>query len=98
MRAVAVFVFVFVFTRSTEHESESEDVFLVGATNAGWRTSYGLAVVELEIPIEIVAPALGRVSKADRNADGRRRIRPPRRRDQTHVRLFRRTSTLPAVA
>src|SRR5437764_517247 len=57
-----------------------------------------LAVVELEIPVQIVAPALRCVSKADRDAHRRRRIGPPRVRDQTHVRFFWRAPALLAVA
>ena len=53
---------------------------------------------QFEVPVEVVAPALGRAAQSDRDADRRRRHRPPRRAHQAHARLFGRASALAAVA
>ena len=55
-------------------------------------------VVQFEVPVQVVAPALGRAAQADRDADRRRRHRPPRRADQPHARLVGRASALAPVA
>src|SRR6185369_17391469 len=57
-----------------------------------------LCVVQLDVPVEIIAPALGSVAEADRNANGRGRVRTLRRAQQMHGGLGRRTSPLAPVA
>src|SRR5688572_7898343 len=58
-----------------------------------------LAVVfELDVPVEIVPPAFGRVAEPDRDTDGWRGVRPPRRPQELHPCFGRRASTFPAIA
>src|SRR5262252_6726190 len=57
-----------------------------------------LCVVEFDVPVEIVAPAIGRVAEADRDADGRRRFGALRHPQQMHAGFCRRTPTFLAIA
>src|SRR4029453_5336654 len=57
-----------------------------------------VAVVQLDVPIEIVAPAFRGVPQADRNPQRRRLVRPPRRAHQPHACLLGRASALAAIA
>ena len=63
------------------------------------RTS-ALALVELDVPVEVVAPALRRVAQPNLigDADRRRRVGPPRRPAAVHARLGRRAAALLPVA
>src|SRR5829696_2327911 len=56
-----------------------------------------LGIVELHVPVEVVAPAFGGIAKADGDADGLR-LRPARRLHQVHPGLGRRASALAPVA
>src|SRR5215510_10616296 len=58
----------------------------------------GLRVVELDVPIDVVAPALWRIAQPKRHADRRRLIWPPWVTNQMHAGLLRRTAALPPVA
>src|SRR3954470_20120254 len=60
--------------------------------------AYSLRLVELGVPVQVVAPRLGRVAQPDRNAYRRRRIRPAWRARQTHPCFRRRAATLSPVA
>src|SRR5262249_27524955 len=53
---------------------------------------------ELDVPVQIVAPALGRVAEADRDADGRRRLGALRHPQQMHAGFGRRAPTFLAIA
>src|SRR6266581_3081542 len=57
-----------------------------------------LRVVQLGVPIEVVAPAFRRVSDSDRDADRRRGMWTPRHPLQVHVRPGRRPAALLPVA
>src|SRR5687768_12036311 len=61
-------------------------------------TGYRLDIVELGLPVQIIAPALRRVLQADRNADGGSRIRPAWRLQQTHPGLGGRLAALLPIA
>src|SRR4051794_4169985 len=54
--------------------------------------------VELDVPVDVIAPTVGRVANAERDADGRRLVGPAWVTDQMHARLLGRASALPAVA
>src|SRR5687767_8798003 len=56
------------------------------------------ALVELEVPVQVVAPGLRRVAQPDRDPDGRSGVRTPRRTQQLHARFRRRTAALLPVA
>src|SRR5438067_9837986 len=67
----------------------------------GEDTAFGaltLGIVELDVPIEVVAPALGRVAEADRDADGRRRFWALGHPQQVHAGFSRRPPTFLSVA
>src|SRR5262252_3898030 len=57
-----------------------------------------LCVVEFDVPVEIVTPAIGCVAKADRNADGRRRFGALRHPQEMHTGFCRRAPTFLAIA
>src|SRR5262245_60788588 len=57
-----------------------------------------LRIVELQIPVEIIAPALRRVPPTDGDAYGRGRLRPPGKPLQMHAGLGGRPSSLSPVA
>src|SRR5215472_2918648 len=57
-----------------------------------------LGVVQFDVPVEIVAPALGGVAKTDRDADGRRRFGALRHPQETHAGFSRRAPTFLAIA
>src|SRR5262249_21748155 len=57
-----------------------------------------LGVVELDVPVEIVAPAVGCVAEADGNADGRRRLGALRHPQKMHAGFCRRAPTFLAIA
>src|SRR5262249_40383675 len=58
----------------------------------------GLGVVELDVPVEVVAPAFRCVANTDRNADGRRRFGPLRHPQEMHAGFSRRAPTFLAIA
>src|SRR5712691_3256262 len=57
-----------------------------------------LRVVELDVPVEVIAPAFWRVPQADRDADCRRGLRPLGHPRQTHAGFSRRSPAFSAVA
>src|SRR5690606_18953045 len=57
-----------------------------------------LDVIQLDVPVHVVAPALGRVPETERDADGRRLLGTLRRANERHARLLRRASALLPVA
>src|SRR5580765_8368978 len=57
-----------------------------------------LCVVQFDVPVEIVAPALWSVPQADGDTDGRRRVRTLRRAQQMHISLGGCPAALPAIA
>src|SRR5262252_3178224 len=61
-------------------------------------TGTGLVVVEFDVPVDVIAPAFGRVPEAEGNADGRRLVRTPRMANEPHAGLLRRSAALAAVA
>src|SRR5688572_24787632 len=54
----------------------------------------GSAFVEFHVPVEIVAPALGSRVQTNRDADGRSRVGPARRPQQSHASFAWRTAAL----
>src|SRR6266699_1148215 len=74
----------------------------VGGTPSVYRLGFGiwdlglgtwdLTFVKLQVPVQIVAPAFRRVAESDRDANGRRRIGPPRMPLQAHAGLGGRTA------
>ena len=65
---------------------------------AGARLTTSVVFVELDVPVEIIAPALRRVAQADGDAQRGRFVRPARVPDETHVGLFGRSPALSPVA
>src|SRR4051812_32696449 len=57
-----------------------------------------LRIVELDVPVQVVAPALRSIAEADRNPERRRRLGTARRHDEPHPCLFGRTPAFPPVA
>src|SRR6266540_2374344 len=57
-----------------------------------------LCIVQLDVPVEVVAPAFGRVPQSDRDPDGRRRGGPFRHPPQVHAGFGRRAPPLLPVA
>src|SRR5205823_2302505 len=57
-----------------------------------------LRIVELYVPIEVIAPAFGRVAKADGNTDRRRGLGTPRHPLETQTGLGRGAAALAPVA
>src|SRR2546428_10187880 len=57
-----------------------------------------LCVVELDVPIQVIAPAFRRVAQSNGDADGRRRRGAPRHPPQTHAGFSRRSATFLSVA
>src|SRR5262245_20131780 len=58
----------------------------------------GLGIVELDVPVQVVAPAPRRVPQPDGDADRGSRIGPPRRPHELHTRLMRRAPPLLPIA
>src|SRR5437868_107713 len=64
-----------------------------------WRLrAAALGIVELDVPVQIVAPALGRLSETDRDADGGSGLRALGKFSQVHAGFDRRPAALAAVA
>src|SRR6266850_4770074 len=57
-----------------------------------------LGIVELDVPVEIIAPAFRRVAEADRYADGWRPFRTLRHPREMHAGFSRRAPTFLAIA
>src|SRR6478752_4565287 len=57
-----------------------------------------VVLIELEVPVQVVAPALRRTSQPNGDANRRRRHRPSRMPDQPHACFVGRASTLAAIA
>src|SRR5688500_13667336 len=68
------------------------------ARDARYHSACRLGIVELDVPVHVIAPALGRVSEAEGDADRRRLLGAFRRTDQRHAGLRRRAPALAPVA
>jgi hypothetical protein len=62
------------------------------------RAIYNLAVIKLDVPVQIVTPALRGVPQPDCNTNRWRRIWSPRMAHQLHARFSRRASPFPPIA
>src|SRR5437870_9684823 len=82
--------------RKSEVRSQKSDTN-PQTSNFRLRTS-GLRIVELHVPVQVVAPAVGRVSETDCDADGRRRIGPLGHPLEMHAGFSRRAPTFLAIA
>src|SRR5262245_35065515 len=66
--------------------------------NGGNRQTSSSGLVELDVPIEIVAPAFRGIAKTDGNANGGRRFGALRHSHQMHAGFSRRAPTFLAIA
>src|SRR5688572_18881756 len=69
-----------------------------GPTDAFMSSRKLRVVVELDVPVDVVAPAFWRVAQAEGHSKRGRLVRTPRRADEVHPRLLGRTPALPAIA
>src|SRR5688572_3453929 len=86
--------------RTPEMRDELEAVIgkFQRSTHRGDAVASGLALVELHVPVEVVAPAVRSVLEADGDPDRRRFLRTFGHTYQVHAGLSRRAPAFPAVA
>src|SRR5688572_25968259 len=74
-----------------------EAVYVASALRRKPRNLASALVVQLDVPVQVIAPALRRVPEADCDADRRRRIGTPRVLLQAHAGFGGREATLLSV-